>query len=51
MGPKEAKAFSELLSEMIRTMESPSWTEGALRNAALDHLAVPRYGECKRTEK
>jgi hypothetical protein len=47
MSPKEANAFSELLADMIRTMEGPSWTEGELRNAALDHLAVPRYRECK----
>ena len=47
MSPKEANAFSKLLADMIRTMEGPSWTEGELRNAALDHLAVPRYRECK----
>jgi hypothetical protein len=47
MSPKEAEAFSKLLTEMIRSMESLSWPEGALRNAALDHLAVPRYRECK----
>ena len=47
MGRKEARAFSELLADMIRTMASPSWTGGDLRNAALDHLAVPRYPECK----
>ena len=47
MNRKEAEAFSELLADMIRTMESPSWTAGDLRNAALDHLAVPRYPECK----
>ena|SRR5215218_6225576 len=51
MSWKEAEAFSELLADMIRTMESPSWTEGNLRNAALDHLAIPRYRECKHTEK
>ena len=51
MTRKEAKAFSELLADMIRTMESPSWTVGDLRNAALDHLAVPRYPECKAGEK
>ena len=51
MSRKEAEAFSELLADMIRTMESPSWTEGDLRNAALDHLAVPRYRECKHTEE
>jgi uncharacterized protein (DUF305 family) len=50
MSPKEAEAFSELLADMIRTMEGPSWTEGDLRNAALDHLAVPRYRECKHRE-
>ena len=47
MSPKEAEAFSKLLTDMIRSMESLSWSEGVLRNAALDHLAVPRYGECK----
>jgi hypothetical protein len=47
MTRKEAEAFSELLADMIRTMESPSWTVGDLRNAALDHLAVPQYSECK----
>jgi hypothetical protein len=51
MTQKQAEAFSELLADMIRTMESPSWTAGELRNAALDNLAVPRYRECKRTEK
>jgi hypothetical protein len=51
MGRKEAEAFSKLLTEMIRSMESLSWPEGQLRNAALDHLAVPRYGECKHTEE
>jgi len=51
MSPKEAEAFSELLADMTRTMESPSWTGGELRNTALDHLAVPRYRECKRTEE
>jgi hypothetical protein len=48
---KEATAFSELLADMIRTMESPSWSGGDLRNAALDHLAVPRYPECKVRDK
>jgi hypothetical protein len=47
MTRKEAEAFSELLADMIRTMESPSWTGGDLRNAALDHLGVPGYPECK----
>lgn len=47
MSRQEAKAFSELLADMIRTMENPSWTTGPLRNAALDHLGVPRYAECK----
>ena len=51
MTQKQAEAFSELLADMIRTMESPSWTAGELRNAALDHLAVPRYSECKHPEK
>src|SRR5215218_8821259 len=50
MTRKEAEAFSELLADMIRTMESPSWTVGDLRNAALDHLAVPRYPKCKAKE-
>jgi basic membrane lipoprotein Med (substrate-binding protein (PBP1-ABC) superfamily) len=50
MSPKEAEAFSKLLTEMIRSMEDLSWGEGALRNAALDHLAVPRYRECKHIE-
>jgi hypothetical protein len=47
MSPKEAEAFSKLLTEMIGSMGSLSWGEGTLRNAALDHLAVPRYRECK----
>jgi hypothetical protein len=51
MSRKEATAFSELLADMIRTMETPSWTGGDLRNAALDHLAVPGYPECKVREK
>ena len=51
MSRKEATAFSELLADMIRTMESSSWTGGDLRNAALDHLAVPRYPECKVRDK
>ena len=51
MSRKEAEAFSELLAEMIRTMESSSWTGGDLRNAAHDHLAVPRYPECKVRDK
>ena len=50
MGRKKAEAFSKLLTEMIRSMESLSWPEGQLRNAALDHLAVPRYRECKHRE-
>jgi hypothetical protein len=50
MSRKEAEAFSKLLTEMIRSMEGLSWSEGALRNAALDHLAVPRYRECKHIE-
>jgi hypothetical protein len=48
MSRQKAQAFSELLGEMIRTMESLSWPEGILRNAALDHLGVPRYPECKK---
>ena len=51
MSRKEATAFSELLDDMIRTMQSPSWTRADLRNAALDHLAVPQYPECKVREK
>ena len=51
MTQKQAEAFSELLTDMIRTMEGPSWTEGDLRNAALDHLAVPRYRECKHRDE
>jgi hypothetical protein len=51
MGRKEAKAFSKLFTEMIRSMEGLSWPEGQLRNAALDHLAVPQYGECRPREK
>jgi hypothetical protein len=51
MSRKEAEAFSELLADMTRTMDDPSWTEGDLRNAALDHLAVPRYRECKHEEE
>jgi hypothetical protein len=47
MSPREADAFSGLLSDMIRTMEDPSWAEGSLRNAALDHLGVPRYPGCE----
>ena len=47
MSRKEANAFSELLADMIQTMENPSWTAGSVRNAALDHLGVPRYPECK----
>jgi hypothetical protein len=50
MSPKEAEAFSKLLTDMIRSMESLSWPEGKLRNTALDHLAVPRYRECKHRE-
>jgi len=51
MSRQEAKAFSELLADMIRTMEDPSWTVGSLRNAALDHLSVPRYRECEKGGK
>ena len=47
MSRQEAKAFSELLVDMIRTMEDPSWTAGSLQNAALDHLGVSRYPQCK----
>ncbi|MDQ3437280.1 MAG: hypothetical protein M3491_08130 [Actinomycetota bacterium] len=38
MSRQEATVFSELLADMIRTMKSPSWTGGDLRNVALDHL-------------
>jgi hypothetical protein len=51
MSPKEAEAFSKLLTEMIGSMGSLSWPEGTLRNAALDHLAVPRYRKCKHIQK
>jgi hypothetical protein len=47
MSRQEVKAFSELLADMIRTMENPSWSAGSLRNAALDHLGVPQYSGCK----
>jgi hypothetical protein len=47
MSRQEANAFSELLADMIRTMENPSWSTGSLRNAALDHLGVPQYSECE----
>jgi hypothetical protein len=47
MSRQKAHAFSELLADMLRTMEGLSWPEGTLRNAALDHLGVPRYSECK----
>jgi hypothetical protein len=50
MSSKEAEAFSKLLTEMIRSMESLSWPGGTLRNTALDHLAVPRSRECKHIE-
>jgi hypothetical protein len=48
MSRQKAHAFSELLADMIRTMEALSWPEGTLRNAALDHLGVPRYPECEK---
>jgi ABC-type uncharacterized transport system auxiliary subunit len=47
MSRKQANAFSDLLADMTQTMKNPSWTAGSLRNAALDHLGVPRYSECK----
>jgi hypothetical protein len=50
MSRQKAHAFSKLLADMVRTMEGLSWPEGTLRNAALDHLGVPRYRECKHTE-
>ncbi len=48
MNRQKARAFSGLLADMLRTMEALSWPEGTLRNAALDHLGVPRYPECKK---
>jgi len=51
MSPKETEAFSKLLTEMIGSMHSLSWPEETLRNAALDHLAVPRYRECKHIQQ
>ena len=48
MSRQKAHAFSNLLADMIRTMEGLGWPEGTLRNAALDHLGVPRYSECKK---
>jgi len=47
MSRKEASEFSELLANMIQTMEPLSLSGGSLRNTALDHLGVPRYAECK----
>jgi hypothetical protein len=51
MSRKEANEFSDLLASMEETMKSPFSTEGSLRNAALDHLGVPRYPECKEAEE
>jgi hypothetical protein len=34
MSPKEAETFSKLLREMIGSMQSLSWPEATLRNAA-----------------
>jgi hypothetical protein len=51
MNRQKAHAFSELLAEMIRTMKGLSWPEGTLRNAALDHLGVPRYPECNKAAR
>ena len=47
MSRKEANAFSERVANMIGTMKNLYSTESSLRNAALDHLGVPRYPECK----
>ena len=47
MSRQKANEFSELLANMIGTMKNLYSTEGYLRNAALDHLGVPRYPECK----
>jgi hypothetical protein len=47
MSRQKANEFSEQLANMIGTMENLYSTEGSLRNAALDHLGVPRYQECK----
>jgi hypothetical protein len=47
MSRQKANAFSELLADMVRSMQNGSWTAGSLRNAALDHLGVARYPECK----
>jgi Copper resistance protein D len=51
MSRKEADAFSQRVANMIGTMESLYSTEGSLRNAALDHLGVLRYPECKKAEE
>jgi copper transport protein len=47
MSPKEANEFSDLLANMMETMENLYSTEGSLRNNALDHLGVLRYPDCK----
>jgi putative copper export protein len=44
---REANEFSDLLANMEETMKNLYSTKGALRNAALDHLGVLRYAECK----
>jgi hypothetical protein len=46
MGRQEARAFSEMLADMLSAMEDPSLPASSIRNAALDHLGVPRYREC-----
>jgi hypothetical protein len=48
---KEANEFSEVLANMKGTMKNLYATEGSLRNAALDHLGVLRYPECKEAEE
>jgi hypothetical protein len=47
MSRKQANAFSERVANMIGTMKTLYSTEDSLRNAALDHLGVLRYPECK----
>jgi hypothetical protein len=47
MSRQEANAFSERLADMISAMEDPSLPASSVRNAALDHLVVPRYRECE----
>jgi hypothetical protein len=47
MSRQEARAFSEMLADMLSAMEDPSLPASSVRNAALDHLGVPRYRECE----